>query len=66
MTEIQECYINEMHDPIEKINQNADALEQDIRNLNNLFHFVKGGGFRFPEFKKFGDEGYKYRNEKVD
>jgi hypothetical protein len=65
MTEIRECYINEMHDLIVKINQNANTLERDIRNLNNLFHFVKGDGFRFPEFKKFEDDGYLYRDEKV-
>jgi hypothetical protein len=64
MLQIANCYINEMHDLIVDINIQSTKLEKDIRNLNNLFHYVKGDGFRLPEFKKLGDTGYKYRNDK--
>jgi len=64
MKSIENCYMNEMHDLIVSINIQSTQLERNIRDLDNLFHYVKGDGFRSPEYRKLGDDGYKYRNDK--
>ena len=43
--------VQKLHDLIVKIQINSTKLEDDIRNLNNLFHFLKGDGFRFKEYE---------------
>lgn len=44
--------MTEMHDLIAKIERNSFTLQQDVRNLNNLIHVVKGDGVRFVEFRR--------------
>lgn len=46
--------MTEMHDLIAKIERNSFTLQQDVRNLNNLIHVVKGDGVRFIEFRREG------------
>lgn len=46
--------MTEMHDLIAKIERNSFTLQQDVRNLNNLIHVVKGDGVRFVEFRREG------------
>lgn len=46
--------MTEMHDLIAKIERNSFVLQQDVRNLNNLIHVVKGDGIRFIEFRREG------------
>lgn len=46
--------MTEMHDLIAKIERNSFTLQQDVRNLNNLIHVVKGDGIRFVEFRREG------------
>lgn len=43
--------VAELHDLIDRIERNIYALERDTRNLNNLFHFLKGDGMRMQEFR---------------
>ncbi len=42
----------ELHDLIDTINRTAIKLEDDTRNLNNLFHAIKGDGVRYQEYIK--------------
>lgn len=42
----------DLHDLITKINKNAMVLEEDVRNLNNLIHVIKGDGVRHKEYRR--------------
>jgi hypothetical protein len=50
MRGIPDKEMKEIHDLITKINKNTITLERDVRNLNNLIHFVMGDGIRYPEY----------------
>ena len=52
MIEISDEDMQEIHELITQINRHYDLVADDIRNLNNLIHVVKGEGIRFPEFQK--------------
>jgi len=51
MVNVSDVEMQEIHDLITGINMNCIQLERDVRNLNNLIHFVKGDGIRNPEFR---------------
>lgn len=42
--------VKELHDLIVKIRTNVRKIDDDMDNLNNLFHFIKGDGIRLPEY----------------
>jgi len=39
-----------MHDLITTINLDYNRMEDNIRDLNNLIHYIKGDGIRSREF----------------
>jgi hypothetical protein len=48
--EISDENMDIMHDLITNINKNYSQMEDDIRDLNNLIHFIIGDGVRTNEF----------------
>jgi hypothetical protein len=50
--EISEANMDIMHDLITNINKNYSQMEDDIRDLNNLIHFIIGDGVRTVEFTR--------------
>jgi hypothetical protein len=50
MIEISDEDMGIMHDLITQINRHHNLVEDDIRDLNNLIHVIKGDGIRQPEF----------------
>ncbi|MCJ7425188.1 hypothetical protein MUP01_13110 [Candidatus Bathyarchaeota archaeon] len=42
----------DMHDLIARIERNSFILEEDVRNLSNLIHVIKGDGIRIVKFRR--------------
>jgi len=50
MREISDDEMEVMHELSSRIARGFNQIDTDIRDLNNLIHFIKGDGIRTPEF----------------
>ena len=49
--DLSEDELEEMHDLVTSIQIRQSQQEEDIRNLYNLIHVIKGDGIRLPEYR---------------